>query len=248
MRLREVVRVSGDASLDSARIPQLIEGLVAHGDALDVATLAREHGDARVRAVPVVRGEVAIDERRGLVATETTLGEALEGIMSGDGSRYVMSALDELPPALRNRLDRTVPPRARGTRKLWVSAPGTVSTLHFDVQRNVHSVVSGAKRFLLYPPRASLRLYPRGLLDGVPNGAHVDPERPDLVRHPRFAGVEGWVTDVRTGESVLVPPGWWHHVRTLEPTVAVNTWWSIGLARGVAALADLYKRARGVSR
>jgi len=215
-----------------------------------LGSLGSHHGAVRVKVARLQGSEVLRDPRRGLVLEDARLGAFVDSVARGAASGYLMTHVDELPPSMRDALP-TPSVCTRGSRpvsKLWISSAGTVSSLHFDVQSNLHTVLSGAKRFLLFAPRDALRVHPYGLLSSVPNGAAVDPESPDLSRHPRFARARAHVAELRPGETLFIPAGWWHHVRSLEHTIAVNTWWAEGAARVLARGADLFKRLRGISR
>jgi mannose-6-phosphate isomerase-like protein (cupin superfamily) len=236
------------------RRPVVLEGAAA-ADAparWSLDALAAAHGGARVRVARTRGGRVWIDPGRGLVFGETTLAAYAASLRAGacDGDGYLIMRLEELPAALR----RDVPEPPYGARagwrvsKLWVSAAGTTSALHYDLADNVHVVLSGRKRFLLVPPEQRRCVYPRGLLSSVPNGALVDPEAPDLRRFPRYADARPLWAEVGPGEAIFIPHGFWHHVRSLEPTVAVNTWWAEGPRRLLVGVADAFKRLRGISR
>jgi hypothetical protein len=211
--------------------------------------LAAVHG---VR-VPVARtrgGEVITDSRRGLVFDEAPLGEVVASLQRGEHAGYVMARLDELPADLRREAPAL--PYGEGApwrvAKLWISAPGTTTRLHFDMADNVHAVIAGRKQFILIDPAQSDCVYPRGILSDLPNGAEVDPEAPDLARFPRFLGARPMRADVGPGETIFIPRRYWHQVRTVELTLAVNLWWAEGARALLVRAADAFKRARGLSR
>ena len=92
------------------------------------------------------------------------------------------------------------------------------------------------------------RVYPHGLLAGAPNAARIDLDRADHERFPRSRGIEAVTARLSPGETIFIPHGWWHHVRTARGSVSINTWWARGARLPVVALADWFKRARGLSR
>jgi len=193
---------------------------------------------------------VITDSGRGLVFDEAPLGEVIASLQRGEPPGYVMARLDELPPDLRSEAPAL--PYGQGApwrvAKLWISAPGTTTALHFDMADNVHAVIAGRKRFILVDPGESGCVYPRGILSDLPNGAHVDPEAPDLARFPRFARARPLVAELGPGDALFIPHRFWHHVRTEEPTIAVNAWWAEGARAFLVGAADAFKRARGLSR
>jgi len=90
-------------------------------------------------------------------------------------------------------------------------AAGTVTPLHRDVPHNLHVHLRGRKRWLLFPPQETSRLYSRGLFSGMPNFSAVDPEEPDYARYPRFRGARALGATLEAGETLFIPHGWWHH-------------------------------------
>ena len=55
----------------------------------------------------------------------------------------------------------------------------------------------------------------------------VDPQSPDLARFPDFSNASPVEVDVHEGETLYLPPMWYHQVsHPLEGavTIAVNTW------------------------
>lgn len=116
---------------------------------------------------------------------------------------------------------------------LWIGASGMVTPLHYDWNENFHVVIAGHKRWTLFPPAASHALHVpwKGL---APIFTPIDVENPDLERFPRFAAIraQAQVGELRSGDAVFIPVGWWHHARTLEDTIALSQWcWSVASVR-----------------
>jgi hypothetical protein len=153
----------------------------------------------------------------------------------------VQSALmrDCLPQfSQENRLtvtDETVLPR------IWLGNAITTPT-HFDEWNNMACVVSGRRRFTLFPPEQIANLY-IGPIDFAPTGAPmslVQLHAPDLQRFPKFpAALAAAVTgELEPGDAIYIPPLWWHHVESLESfNLLVNYWWGASAA-GTATATD----------
>ena len=113
--------------------------------------------------------------------------------------------------------------------RIWLGNRITTPT-HLDEWHNIGCVVSGRRRFTLFPPEQVVNLY-IGPLDFAPTGAPmslVHLHAPDFARFPRFrAALEAAVTaELGPGDAIYIPPLWWHHVESLEPlNVLVNYWW-----------------------
>ncbi len=120
-------------------------------------------------------------------------------------------------------LDPSIAPR------IWLGNR-VVTPAHFDESSNVACVVSGRRRFTLFPPEQIANLYV-GPLDYAPTGtpiSMVDIRTPDLVRFPRFAEAlaHAQVTELEPGDAIYIPALWWHHVESLDKfNMLVNYWW-----------------------
>ncbi len=101
---------------------------------------------------------------------------------------------------------------------MWIGSAGTKSSLHFDFQHGLLAQIRGTKRWWVIDPRASHWL---SVIPGVIQKSQVDPEAPDYGRFPRFKNARILV-DVREGDIIYVPVGWWHAVRGQSPSISVN--------------------------
>ena len=121
------------------------------------------------------------------------------------------------------QLDGTVVPR------VWLGSAITTPT-HLDEWNNIGCVVSGRRRFTLFPPEQVVNLY-IGPLDFAPTGAPmslVQLHEPDFERFPRFhqALASALTAVLEPGDAIFIPPLWWHNVESLERfNVLVNYWW-----------------------
>lgn len=102
---------------------------------------------------------------------------------------------------------------------------------HFDTPDNLACVVTGSRRFTLFPPDQLNNLYV-GPIDFTPAGqaiSLVDFADPDLERFPRFeqALQAATVAELEPGDALFIPSMWWHHVEALgELNMLVNYWWN----------------------
>lgn len=112
---------------------------------------------------------------------------------------------------------------------LWLGNRMRVAA-HFDLPDNIACVVSGRRRFTLFPPEQVGNLY-IGPLDLTPAGqpiSLVDHARPDLERFPRYAQAlaQAQTFELQPGDALFIPSQWWHAVESLEPVSGlVNFWW-----------------------
>ena len=139
-----------------------------------------------------------------------------------------MHAPDVMPPFVAENamplLDADIGPR------VWISNRSMIAP-HFDNNYNVACVVSGRRRFTVFPPEQVANLYIGPLLR-TPGGAPisvVDLRAPDFARFPRFRQALESAREavLEPGDAVYIPILWWHGVESLETVnILVNYWWN----------------------
>jgi hypothetical protein len=121
-------------------------------------------------------------------------------------------------------VDASVVPR------LWLGNAIRVAT-HYDLMENIAVVVAGRRRFTLFPPDQVGNLY-MGPYELTPAGtpvSMVDPDAPDLARHPRFAEALAHAQEavLEPGDALYIPFHWWHAVASLSAVnILCNYWWN----------------------
>ncbi len=106
-------------------------------------------------------------------------------------------------------LDPSVVPR------IWIGNRIRVAP-HFDLMENVGVVISGRRRFTLFPPEQLPNLY-MGPIEFTPAGTPislVDIQDPDLAAHPRYAEAAATAQSavLEPGDAIYIPFHWWHAV------------------------------------
>jgi len=113
--------------------------------------------------------------------------------------------------------------------RIWLGNAITTPT-HLDEWNNIGCVVSGRRKYTLFPPEQIVNLYV-GPLDFAPTGAPmslVSVRQPDLGRFPKFrmAQAAAVTAELSPGDAIYIPPLWWHHVQSLDDfNVLINYWW-----------------------
>ncbi len=137
--------------------------------------------------------------------------------------------LADLSPALAEALHLPLLPPGMQPR-IWMGNKTGTQT-HFDVKQNIAYVVSGKRKFTLFPPNQTPNLY-MAPLENSPSNAPISMvklEDPDLERFPRFreALEHALVAELEPGDAIFIPYMWWHHVKAVgELNVLVNYWWN----------------------
>ena len=135
---------------------------------------------------------------------------------------------DTMPEFLEHNamplLDSDITPR------VWISNRSMIAP-HFDNNDNIACVVSGRRRFTVFPPEQVSNLYIGPLLK-TPGGtpiSTVDVRKPDLERFPRYreALESAQEAVLEPGDAVYIPILWWHGVESLDAlNILVNYWWN----------------------
>jgi hypothetical protein len=211
--------------------------------------MATRWGATQVVAAALSGGSLLEEGHKGVVFEHIPLREFIESLgRPGPARHYVMAPTWNFPAALGE--DYRVPRYCAGApylrAKVWVGKAGTVTPVHRDVPHNLHVHLTGRKRWLLFPPGDSARMYPRGLFSGMPNFANVDPEHPDYDRYPLFRDATAFGATLGPAETLFIPHGWWHHTRSLDDAVSMNFWWGGRLIYMVGLGSTIFKRVTGI--
>ena len=175
---------------------------------------------------------------------------------------YVGSTpVDEWLPGFRSQNDVRLP-ADDALVSFWLGNRTRISA-HYDFPDNLACVVSGQRRFTLFPPDQVGNLYV-GPLDRTPSGqaiSLVDFAAPDLERFPKFADAvaHGQTAVLEPGDAVFIPSMWWHHIESMAPfNLLVNYWWCVtpaamgspseALLHAILALRELPPRQREACR
>ena len=133
-------------------------------------------------------------------------------------SEYLPMLADDLGP-----LD-FIAQKRQGQRQIWLSGRNSRGPLHYDLDDNIHVVIAGRKRFLLFDYAQTPDLYPCPAFSTTPNYCRVDAHDPDLGQFPRFQHAKGYDVTLERGQMIYIPQGCWHQVITEVPSVAINFW------------------------
>lgn len=127
-----------------------------------------------------------------------------------------------LPPA------NPVEGRDSWNRLLWVGSGRHVVDLHHDQMLNFITMFAGVKRVTLLPPTALPLVYraPLHKTVGVVPRSLVKLLSVDLSQYPRFEAALPLARQVvlYPGDTLYIPPLWWHYVESYGVNVMLNAW------------------------
>ena len=185
-----------------------------------------------------------------------SFGDALDRVVgsvgqTGGRSMYLGSVgIDDYLPGFsaQNPLPLVSP---TASARIWLGHESNVSA-HYDSLDNLACVVTGKRRFTLFSPEVTDKLY-MGPIDftmaGQPVSLAAAADRDD-PRYPRFREVrdQALVAELHPGDAIYIPKLWWHQVEATSPfNVLVNYWWdafatadapSIGLLLSLITIAE----------
>lgn len=111
---------------------------------------------------------------------------------------------------------------------LWMNMDvQTISSLHYDGYHNLLCVVTGKKTVRMCSGDYSRFLFPFMAFSGSANHSKQYRVFAEAVhRLPANAVLE---VEVRSGEALFIPEGWWHEVVSDPATMAISFWFESGL-------------------
>ena len=135
---------------------------------------------------------------------------------------------------------------AKRSARLWVSSQGSVTPLHYDTRNNLLTQMHGSKLVTLFPSSEHERMYPMAFT-GTNLLSVVDPEAVDESSFPNFPGDLKLTVEFNPGDTLFIPPFWWHHVRSREFSISVNVFWQLRpeqclVPNSIEYLRVMYKR------
>jgi len=113
---------------------------------------------------------------------------------------------------------------------MWIGNALKVAT-HSDAYENIACVISGCRRFTIFPPEQIGNLY-MGPLHFTPAGTPISMvhlTNPDYEKFPKFAAAmeSAQFVDLLPGDALYLPYQWYHHVESKTKfNILLNYWWS----------------------
>ena len=94
--------------------------------------------------------------------------------------------------------------------------------MHYDIDfaNILHFHFHGKKRCIIYPPSEGKYLYkvPHALI----SREDIDFNNPDFEKFPVLKKAKGYVTELKHGEALYMPEGYWHQMTYLTPGFSMS--------------------------
>lgn len=94
--------------------------------------------------------------------------------------------------------------------------------MHYDIDlaNIMHFHFHGEKQCILFPPSETKYLYkvPYALI----SHQQIDFSNPDFEKWPALQKAQGYITNLKHGETLYMPEGYWHHMTYLTPGFSMS--------------------------
>lgn len=224
-----VRNLSGEAFLAhyyAASRPVLIEGAMEDWPARTRWTpdyLKRKVGQARIEYQAGRDGDPDFEINSPRHKVTAPFADFIDAIGRSGNDVYLTANNSSANRAALNALDRDLGHLdawlTRDPGMIWIGPGGTFTPLHFDLTNNLIAQVVGTKEVLLVPPSETPRMY---------NHRHVYSAVRDLTdatrleAYPLARDVRSYAVDLKPGDILYVPVGWWHQVRARDFSVTLT--------------------------
>lgn len=196
--------------------PVVIERLTENWPAREKWTLDYLKRVAGKMQVPLYDGQPSRGREYQYAATaRMTLGAYLERIAAGDNDLRIFSLniLAALPPLADDFSFPDIGLKLfRKVAFLFAGGAGARVPMHFDIDLSdlLLCHFGGRKRVMLFPPEHSRHLY--RVPFSFSSLRAIDFDRPDYTRFPALKHLTGEVAELRHGDVLYIPAGYWHYI------------------------------------
>lgn len=232
MDLSPVARVANLSKDDflvrfqQARKPVVIEELTETWPAREKWTLGYLKRVAGGIEVPLYDGQPSPGRQYQYAHTaRMTLGAYVDRLEAGEHDLRIFSLniLSALPPLAKDFSFPDIGLKLfREVAFLFAGGAGARVPMHFDIDLPdlLLCHFGGRKRVMLFPPEQSRHLY--RVPFSFSSLRAVDFDNPDYARFPALARLKGEVTELRHGDVLYIPAGYWHYIVYEEAGFSVS--------------------------
>lgn len=94
--------------------------------------------------------------------------------------------------------------------------------MHYDIDYSniLHFHFHGEKQCMIFPPNHSKFMYkvPHALI----SREDIDFDNPDYEKFPALKNAQGYITNLKHGEMLYMPEGYWHYMKYLTPGFSMS--------------------------
>ena len=105
---------------------------------------------------------------------------------------------------------------------LFFGGEGSNVFMHYDIDlaNILHFHFAGKKRCIIVPPEDSKYMYK--IPHSVICREDIDFDNPDFDKWPALKHINPMVADLKHGEMLYMPEGWWHYMKYLTPGFSMS--------------------------
>ena len=134
------------------------------------------------------------------------------------------NTINELLPDL-SQLDSIQVIQSKTKKYFWLSSPGNITPIHYDLSDNFLIQLTGVKKVLCWNPSNY------NYLDLIPIGqnhdrqSRINPYNLTSYKKSKLSEIETFKHDLLPGQILYIPLGWCHYVYTETFACSMNYWW-----------------------
>lgn len=208
------------------QIPVVVERLTEDWPAYDKWHLSYIKEIAGDKTVPLyddrpVRAEDGFNEAHA----EMKMKEYIDLLEKGptDYRIFLYNIMKEVPqlrddfkwPTIGLRLVKQLP-------MLFFGGENSKVFMHFDIDYSniLHFNFHGEKQCVIFPPSETPYLYkvPHSLI----SREDIDFDQPDFEKFPALKQAQGYICNLKHGEMLYMPEGYWHYMKYLTPSFSMS--------------------------
>ena len=104
----------------------------------------------------------------------------------------------------------------------WIGPKNSITGFHCDWSENINVQVRGEKVFYLVSPEFNKYMYISDKFERISATSKVDLKKIKSNKFPLFKKAKVIKVNLKKGDLIYVPRGWWHYVKSLEPSISVS--------------------------
>jgi hypothetical protein len=115
---------------------------------------------------------------------------------------------------------------------LWLGTQGNITPLHFDLWHGLLIQIVGRKKVVIFHPDDYHNLYPHSSLSLNPHTSRIDVRKweqseDEQQKFPRLKNATKYSATLSPGDTLYIPPCWWHDVESLDDSISITLRWEI---------------------
>jgi hypothetical protein len=204
----------------------------------DFPALVKRQATSKLSVVPL--GDKEAIDQLGMPQRELPLAEVHDWMHTPSKGRLFawlpLGQMGDLPQSVPRWLGRNAIDTPMSG--MFISSRGYFTRIHFDWAHGFLTQVQGKKRVTLIAPQASRHLYLNSPFSTpIPRYATQLPNRvlDAASTFTRLANAHIEQLVLCEGETLYIPPFWWHEVETLEPSAAVAIRYHVAWRQSLSA-------------